>query len=164
MQAVRYRLNQIDCLNVYMHDHANVDNPQFPLEDDCFAVRQAARYVTQLYDRHLGQVGLKISQFSILYRLRGHLQMSMKQLAEAMVMDRTTLVRAIQPLQRDGLVMSESAPSDRRAVYVRLTQAGETRLRDAIQHWHAAQHDLEQRFGAQRAQALRDELFEMTRT
>ena len=42
-----------------------------PLEEcTCLAVRQAARHVTQFYDRHLASAGLRTTQFSILARLQ----------------------------------------------------------------------------------------------
>nr|WP_245253789.1 MarR family winged helix-turn-helix transcriptional regulator [Paraburkholderia sp. LEh10] len=132
-------------------------------EDDCFAIRQAARYVTQLYDRHLAQVGLKTTQFSIMYHLRRRKWMTMKELADSMVMERTTLVRAIQPLQRDGLVYTEASRSNRRVLTVMLTTAGEERLINACDHWFAAQTEFEQRFGSKRAADLRTELFDMTK-
>jgi len=146
-----------------MHVEFDTEAVQVSPEDDCFAIRQAARYVTQLYDRHLGQVGLKISQFSIMCRLRRRRWMTMKELADSMVMERTTLVRAIQPLQRDGLVFTEASRSNRRVLTVTLTTAGEERLIAAREHWYAAQNEFEQRFGPQRAADLRDELFDMTR-
>ena len=40
-------------------------------------------------------------------------------------MDRTTLGRNILPLERDGLIRIETAPSDRRAKELQLTKAGE---------------------------------------
>jgi hypothetical protein len=33
---------------------------------NCFAVRSAARHVTQLYDQYLAPVGLRTTQFSII--------------------------------------------------------------------------------------------------
>ncbi|MFP3758107.1 MarR family transcriptional regulator, partial [Cupriavidus sp. SIMBA_020] len=78
-----------------------------PFDDDCFAIRQAARHVSQLYDRHLANVGLTITQFSLLGRLKRAGPMTMKQLADTMRMQRTTLVRTIQPLRRNGLIASE---------------------------------------------------------
>src|SRR5258705_4813394 len=110
-----------------MHLEMETESAQLSPEDDCFAIRQAARYVTQLYDRHLAQVGLKTTQFSIMCRLRRRKWMTMKELADAMVMERTTLVRAIQPLQRDGLVFTEASKSNRRVLTVMLTTAGEER-------------------------------------
>ncbi len=135
----------------------------FPTEDDCFAIRQAARYVSQMYDRHLANVGLKTTQFSIMGRLRRAGRLTMKDLADQMVMERTTLVRAIQPLRRDGLVFTESSGTDRRVLSVGLTPAGEERLLAARKYWYTAQEEFEQRFGTQRAASLRHELFAMTR-
>jgi DNA-binding MarR family transcriptional regulator len=139
------------------------DTMQLLPDDDCFAIRQAARYVSQLYDRHLAQVGLTITQFSILGRFHGGRLLTMKQLADAMVMERTTLVRAIQPLQRDGLLSSRSAPTKGRELSLRWTPAGEAKYAAARAHWDAAQEDFEQRFGAERAATLRRELLDMTK-
>src|ERR1700760_678085 len=97
-------------------------------DDDCFAIRQAARYVSQIYDRHLANVGLTITQFSLLGRLKRTGPMTMKQMAEVMRMQRTTLVRTIQPLRRDGLVTSKATGADARALLISLTAEGEQRL------------------------------------
>ena len=132
-------------------------------DDDCFAIRQAARYVSQLYDRHLAHVGLTITQFSLMGRLKRVGPMTMKQLAEAMRMQRTTLVRTIQPLRRNGLVSSETLGADVRALSIALTAAGEERLQAGRKHWYAAQAEFEDRFGEQRAAALRTELFAITK-
>lgn len=146
-----------------MHVEIETHQVQLSPEDDCFAIRQAARFVTQLYDRHLARVGLKTTQFSIMCRLRRRKWMTMKELADAMVMERTSLVRAIQPLQRDGLVFTEASRSNRRVLTVMLTSAGEERLVQAREHWYAAQQEFEERFGTQRAALLREELFDMTK-
>ena len=131
-------------------------------DDDCFAIRQAARYVSQIYDRHLAHVGLTITQFSLLGRLRRTGAMTMKQMAEAMRMERTTLVRTVQPLRRNGLVSSDALGADARALTVTITRAGEERLKEGGQHWQAAQAEFEHRFGERRAAALRGELFAVT--
>jgi DNA-binding MarR family transcriptional regulator len=132
------------------------------IEDDCFAIRQAARYVSHIYDKHLARVGLTTTQFSILTRLKRHGPLMASQLAEAMVMERTTMVRAIQPLQRDGLLASTPSEADRRALSIRLTELGAQRLASAVAPWQAAQKEFEERFGKQRAASLRQELFALT--
>ncbi|MDR6491507.1 MarR family winged helix-turn-helix transcriptional regulator [Paraburkholderia sp. 22099] len=134
-----------------------------PFDDDCFAIRQAARHVSQLYDRHLANVGLTITQFSLLGRLKRAGPMTMKQLADTMCMQRTTLVRTIQPLRRNGLIASEALGADVRTLSISLTSAGEELLQAGRQHWHAAQAEFEHRFGVQRAAALRSELFAIIR-
>ena len=140
-----------------------MDDMQALPDDDCFAIRQAARYVSQLYDRHMAQVGLTITQFSILRRIKRAAPMTMKQLADEMVMERTTLVRALQPLQRDGLLLSRSTEVTSRELALSLTEAGETKLVAARLRWHAAQEAFERRFGVERAASLRSELFAMTK-
>jgi DNA-binding MarR family transcriptional regulator len=130
-------------------------------DDDCFAIRQAARYVSQLYDRHLARAGLTITQFSILRRIRDNTQMTMKQLANTTLLKRTTLVRTVQPLQRDGLVSSHSMAAQGRELWFSLTAAGEAKLDLAWSHWEAAQEEFEHRFGVKRSASLRRELLDI---
>jgi DNA-binding MarR family transcriptional regulator len=73
-------------------------------ECNCFAVRAAARHVTQFYDQVLAPAGLRVTQFSILARLKRLGPLTINTLARDMVMDRTTLGRNILPLERDGLI------------------------------------------------------------
>ena len=126
-----------------------------PEDCNCFAVRSAARHVTQLYDQLLAPVGLRITQFSILAKLRRRGPLTINALAEDMVMDRTTLGRNILPLQRDGLIEIEPDATDHRAKTLRLTKAGEKRLQAARESWAVAQARFESVFGSQRAAELR---------
>jgi len=126
-----------------------------PEECNCFAVRSAARHVTQLYDQLLAPVGLTVTQFSILAKLRRRGVLTINTLAEEMAMDRTTLGRTIQPLEREGLIRIEPAPTDRRAREIHLTKAGETRLKAALEAWAAAQGCFEASYGKKRAAELR---------
>jgi len=126
------------------------------IEDcNCLAVRQAARHVTQFYDRFLAEAGLRTTQFSILAKLKRHGPMTINALAKDMVMDRTTLGRNILPLERDGLIAVATGDADRRSREVRLTEAGATRLRTALKGWAAAQRGFEAAFGRKRAADLR---------
>src|SRR5437016_10675960 len=103
---------------------------QPPLLDcNCLAVRQAARHITQFYDQCLAPTGLRTTQFSILAKLHRLGSMSINALASELVMDRTTLGRTMLPLQRDGLIVVESAAADRRSKELHLTPAGTARLR-----------------------------------
>jgi DNA-binding MarR family transcriptional regulator len=129
---------------------------------NCFALRQAARYVTQIYERHLGQVGLTAAQFTIMAKLARKPDQSMLDLADMMVMERTTLVRALKPLQRDGLVVSEPSEHDGRTYLFSLSDAGQRVFEQAAIAWRAAQDEFEAKFGRSRAKALRGELFNLT--
>jgi DNA-binding MarR family transcriptional regulator len=94
-------------------------------ECNCFAVRAAARRVTQFYDQFLAPTGLRTTQFSVLAKLKWLGPLTINTLARDMVMDRTTLGRNILPLERDGLIRIEGTASDRRAKELHLTKAGE---------------------------------------
>ena len=122
---------------------------------NCFAVRAAARHVTQSYDQFLAPTGLRTTQFSVLARLKRKGPLTINRLAEEMVMDRTTLGRNILPLEREGLIAIEPNESDRRAKELRLTKAGEKRLQAAKKQWSRAQARFESTFGPRRAADLR---------
>jgi len=124
---------------------------------NCLALRQAARHVSQIYDRHLAAAGLKATQYAILARLNRLGPLSINALARLMVMDRTTLGRAIRPLERDGL-LAVGPGEDGRIRSLRLTAAGRQRLKAAARKWREAQSEFEKAFGANEAEALRNVL------
>jgi DNA-binding MarR family transcriptional regulator len=126
-----------------------------PDECNCFVVRSAARHVTQLYDQFLAPVGLHVTQFSILAKLKRRGPLTINALAKDMVMDRTTLSRNVLPLERDGLVKIEASASDGRAKELHLTKAGDKRLQAGREAWAQAQARFENRFGAKRAADFR---------
>jgi DNA-binding MarR family transcriptional regulator len=67
---------------------------------NCLAVRQAARYITQFYDRCLAAAALRTTQYGILARIKRQGPMSINTLAAELVVDRTTLGRNIRPVER----------------------------------------------------------------
>jgi DNA-binding MarR family transcriptional regulator len=124
---------------------------------NCLALRQAARQATQFYDRRLAATGLRTSQFSILATLARRGALSVNQLADAMVMDRTTVGRAVRPLEREGL--AEVGPGrDGRTRALKVTDAGRERLAQALPLWREAQSAFEKRYGPPDAAALRTAL------
>jgi len=131
------------------------DPPPQAEDCNCLAVRQAARHVTQFYDHCLAATGLRTTQFSVLAKLKRLGPMTINALAADLVMDRTTLGRNIQPLERDGLVVIRQGRADRRNRELHLTDAGAARLRAAVKGWVAAQTRFEEIFGAERSAALR---------
>jgi DNA-binding MarR family transcriptional regulator len=139
-----------------MNDH------DFGMECNCFALRQATRFATQIYERHLSEAGVTPAQFSILARLARERDLLMSDLADALVMDRTTLLRALKPLQRDGLVDAAPSAGDARAHSLNLTKEGRRVFGHAKIAWKAAQDEFENTFGRARSKALRVELFSLT--
>ena len=125
---------------------------------NCLAVRQAARYITQFYDRYLAAAGLRTTQYGVLARLKRHGPMSINTLAAELVVDRTTLGRNIRPLERDDLIAIESDPSDRRSKILRLTKTGDARFQRAQKCWAEAQKHFERAYGGKQASQLREKL------
>jgi DNA-binding MarR family transcriptional regulator len=130
---------------------------EFETPCNCLALRQAARHLSQVYDRHLAEVGLRGTQYSILSKLGRRGPMPIGKLADSLVMERTALSRAIGPLAREKLVKVGAGP-DRRTSSVALTAAGEAKLEAAARRWKAAQTEFENAYGESQAAALRASL------
>jgi DNA-binding MarR family transcriptional regulator len=124
---------------------------------NCFAIRAAARQASQFYDRHLAPSGLRTTQFSVLANLARGGPLAINELASRMAMDRTTMGRALRPLEREGLVVIGPG-KDGRTRALGLTEAGRSRLREAAPLWREAQDAFEERFGSREAEALRTAL------
>ena len=105
----------------------------------CFNIRKSARAVTQLYDNTLKPVGLRGTQFTLLIALARRGNIAITQLADVLVMERTTLTRNLKPLEKQGLVaVMEGA--DRRTRAVVITTAGRNKLAEALPYWEQAQN------------------------
>jgi len=125
---------------------------------NCFAVRQAARHVTRLYEQYLAAAHLTSAQFCILGALGEAGSMTMAELASALVMDRTTLLRALKPLQREDLLKSGAGATDPRQLVFSLSAAGTRRLEEALPLWSKAQEAFEAEVGPREAARLRTSL------
>jgi len=122
---------------------------------NCLAARQAARYLTAVYDKALHPVGLRATQFSILHKLANHGPLSIGELAAAMAMDRTTLSSNLKPLERDGFI-NITPGIDRRAKNASITRAGSALHRKAFPLWFAVQNEFEGAYGERKAASLRE--------
>lgn len=120
----------------------------------CFAVRRLSRRITQLYDQHLTDVGLKTTQYSLLSHVRARPGLSMGELAELMGMERSTLTRNLRPLTDAGWVLASRGALDTRTVCVELSPAGVQLLRGARLAWKQAQAALETELGPVQARQL----------
>lgn len=132
-----------------------------PVSCNCLALRQATRRLSHIYDGFLESSGVRGTQFSILGMVKSHGGLTINELAEIMVMDRTTLGRNLQPLRRDGLV-AIAVGKDRRSREIRLTEAGTAVLRKAVPLWQRAQASFEAQYGRERAAQLRAMLHDIS--
>ena len=124
---------------------------------NCLAVRQAARNLTSIYDQALDPINLRVTQFSILYKLESRGKIRVSELAAILVMDRTTLTRNLRPLERQGFI-AHLQREDRREHWVTLTPAGREKFKTAQRYWAKAQNQFEAAFGRRKASHLRETL------
>jgi DNA-binding MarR family transcriptional regulator len=123
----------------------------------CFNLRRVTRAVTQVYDDFLRPTGLRVTQFSVLVALRNLHQSTVNQLADKLVVDRTTLTRNLRPLEDAGLVRTRPG-ADRRVREIFLTTAGEEKLQQALPLWREAQSQMRRSLGRDRLERLLSDL------
>ena len=112
--------------------------PMDTIKCTCFNIRKAARAVTQLFDEALKPSGLNATQFTSLAAISATEPATITELSQVLVMDRTTLTRNLNPLQKNGWV--EVTPGeDKRTRIVFLTRSGKQVLSRAMVYWEARQ-------------------------
>lgn len=74
----------------------------------CFDLRKATRAVSRMYDEFLRGARMNVTQFSLLRLIRTQKELSVSTLSRCMVMERTSITRALAPLERDGLINSRT--------------------------------------------------------
>lgn len=126
-----------------------------------FALRQATRAVSVLYDRHIEKAGITSPQYSILRAIHNNPGISMQELADIMVMDRTAALRALQPLTRESLVLQSPSPELARKQTLNLSAEGRAKLAEAEVYWRQAQDEFEAAIGKDAAEALRKALLSL---
>jgi DNA-binding MarR family transcriptional regulator len=105
----------------------------------CGRLRRLTRRITAVYDHTLAPCGLRITQFSVLSNLLKLQAPTLSELANAMDMERTTLLRNLRPLVAAGWVRVE-ARANSRQLQASLTPAGRAKYSDARPLWRLAQN------------------------
>jgi len=118
-------------------------------------LRQLNRRVSQHYDRIVGAIGLKTSQYSLLSHVVKLGPVRPGELAGHMEMDASTLTRNLQPLVAQGWV--EVGPGDDgRSRFVTVTDAGRDKRSEAQREWKRAQLALNARLGVAKVAQLHE--------
>lgn len=126
----------------------------------CFNLRKATRRVTSFYDAALKPSGLKVTQMTLLTAIRVLEPVTIKRLAKAIVMDRTTLSRNVSLLNRKGLIDVEPG-DDLRTRKLSLTEQGHSALVAAFPLWRKAQSEIIKELGADRWTSLLEGLSDL---
>jgi len=117
-------------------------------------IRATTRAITQFYDAMLKPSGLLSTQFSLVATLIETEPIALTQFAYRLAMDRTTLARNLNPLEREGLLVVAIAEVDKRQRIISMTDAGRERYQQALRLWQTAQAHMIEHFGAESWQAM----------
>jgi DNA-binding MarR family transcriptional regulator len=123
----------------------------------CFNLRWVTRAVTQFYDAEMRRHGIRPTQGSILVSLRSKDSWNMAELSDWLGMERTTLVRNLQPLQRDGLVQAVGGGRGNR-VELTITTKGRKQVEKLTPAWKSAQSAVVKTLGETRWSAILSDL------
>ena len=142
------------------HLHLSNNNGDINKKCCCFNMRKIARAVTQFFDQHLESVGIRSTQFTLLYALYSTQAKTLTEIAENLIMDRTTLTRNLKPLEKQGLITTVQT-TDKRSKGYTLTAAGTEVMNRAIPLWEVAQKSMVDSIGEARYKHVIKELEEM---
>ena len=121
----------------------------------CVAVQRAARVIGREFDAAFRAVGLSNWQFTLLTVLACADGPTMRELADELALDKSTLTANSKLLERRGLITIEPDPDDRRARRVHLTEVGRARLDETVPLWEHMQAECLARLGEANAGSLR---------
>ena len=131
-------------------------------ECSCNMMRKSARKITQFYENNLREAGIKPTQFSILATLANTGPIQLTQLAGRLVLERTSLTRNLNVLERNTWIDIQPGEEDLRQRVVSLTRNGYKQLDCAIPYWQKAQKAIAKDMGQETITRLRTMLDEMT--
>jgi DNA-binding MarR family transcriptional regulator len=123
----------------------------------CFNLRWVTRKVTQFYDTEMRRHGIRPTQGTILTSLNARDSWNMADLSDWLGMDRTTLVRNLRPLQRDGLVQAVGGGRGNR-VELAITSKGRKPIEKLAPAWRSAQMAAVKTLGKKRWSAILSDL------
>lgn len=135
--------------------------PNHPLHSskhqfDCFATaaRVLDRAVSKIYDDALRPLGLRSPQMTLLVVISRMPGVTAAELADFLVIDRSTLSRNLVRLIESGWVREEESASDARARPLNLTRDGLRVLKKAQPAWENAQAEAQQVLGKEASQRM----------
>ena len=123
----------------------------------CFNLRWVTRVVTQFYDAEIRRHGIRPTQGTILASLNAKDSWNMAELSDWLGMDRTTLVRNLRPLQRDGFVNVGGGGRGNLAE-LSITAKGRKQVEKLVPAWKSAQSAVVKTLGEKRWSAILSDL------
>jgi DNA-binding MarR family transcriptional regulator len=121
----------------------------------CTHLQMAGRAVCRRFDERLRPLGINNWQMTILFTLNQLSRPTIKELAEVIASDGTTISRNLKPLERRGLVTIRADKNDARARRIKLTDAGMKMIENAAPFWLEAAEAEAARVGRENLETVR---------
>jgi DNA-binding MarR family transcriptional regulator len=128
----------------------------------CNMMRKSARKITQFYENSLREAGIKPTQFTILATLANTGPLQLTQLADKLLLERTSLTRNLNILERNEWIDIHPGEEDSRQRVVSLSKNGYKQLDLTIPYWQKAQKSIDKDMGQDTMTGLKSTLDEMT--
>jgi DNA-binding MarR family transcriptional regulator len=112
----------------------------------CGNIRMAARALTGVYDEFLSPAGITANQLAVLWCVVAREPVPMREVAEVLVMDKTTVSRNLAGLLELGFIVCRPGP-DARVKLVSCTAKGHKAFTTAVPLWKRAQAAIERKLG-----------------
>ncbi len=116
-------------------------------------LRKTMRVVSQVYNAALKPSGLRATQFTLLAVLSRRGDLPLTQLADILVMDRTTLTRNLKPLMAKGWV-EVGREKDERVRLISITEVGRQLVAEATPLWRDAQARIVNGVGSEKLSSM----------
>jgi DNA-binding MarR family transcriptional regulator len=117
--------------------HMHHDSPATSSACACTTLRKASRAVARVYDDALAANGMTTAQFAILRHIARGEPLALSRLAEQLSMDRSSLYRALAPIEAKGWVTVSAGEG--RTKLASLTAGGRAAVEGAEADWDAVQ-------------------------
>ncbi|MBO0124750.1 MarR family winged helix-turn-helix transcriptional regulator [Agrobacterium sp. OT33] len=101
-------------------------------ESAIYLATKMAREFTMTLQKRAAALGFSPGQFPILIELWHEEGLTQRQLLDRIDVEQATLANTLSRMERDGLIIRKSHPSDRRAQIIELTQRGRDLEANAI--------------------------------
>ena len=112
----------------------------------CIELRTVANQLTQIYDEAMIASGISTTQFSQLHMILNLQGPSLKELAAASQLERSTLGRNVKVLEKMKLVTLKTG-IDARTRTIHITRKGKNTFKRAVPLWQSVQQQMLERLG-----------------
>lgn len=111
------------------------------------SLRKADRVINAVYNSHLAECGLSVSQFSVMRAMHYSGTCTSQVIQEILVLDQTTLSRNLKKLVSDGMVVMKEDKDDRRRKLLSLSAKGVIMFAAGEKQWKLAQDEMKSTLG-----------------